>query len=191
MVAEKTEPLRVISELSALGYELEVTTRVEVSRHKVGEQHVNYADKLRVTGVAPVPEEKRAAIKEMRDEIMAAVIVMNPPIPWVWTIVTRYLEGSVVRVRRRGWKGPYKVSLTMLSAQVASFMGLDPVRDGQRLRPVIEETLKREEKPRDPEEATTQRGAEARCGQAGEAPRPLVRQGGSRRRRDAGSAWHR
>jgi hypothetical protein len=145
MLAEKTAPLRVISELSALGYALEVTTRLEVTHHKVGEQMVTYAEQLRVTGVAPVSEEKRAAIKEMRDEIMSAVIVTNPPIPWVWTIVTRYLEGSVVTVRRGGWKGPYKVSLAMLSAQVASFMGLDPVRDGRRLRSVIEQALNREE----------------------------------------------
>jgi hypothetical protein len=61
---------------------------------------------------------------------MAAVCVKNPPIPWMWTMVSRYLEGS------------YRVTLEMLAAHVAAFIGLHPAHDGPRLAPIIAEALR-------------------------------------------------
>ena len=104
---------------------------MEETKFSAGTLHTTYGDRLRITGPEAVPEELRAAIREHRNEIMAAVCVKNPPIPWMWTMVSRYLG-----------EGSYRVTLRQLAAHVAAFIGLHPAHDGPRLAPIIAEALR-------------------------------------------------
>jgi len=117
---------------------------VEATHTGAGTLLTTYADKLLVSGPEAVTDDLRRAIRENRDEIMAAVCVTSQPTPWMWTMLSRYLDGTEVMARREGWKGPYRVSLAMLAAHVASFIGLHPAHDGPRLAPIIEEALRRD-----------------------------------------------
>jgi hypothetical protein len=57
-------------------------------------------------------------------------------------LVERYLSGEEIEIRREGWRGPYRVGLAMLAANVAAFIGLHPAVDGPRLEAIIEEALR-------------------------------------------------
>ncbi|MDP9481473.1 MAG: hypothetical protein M3R38_38390 [Actinomycetota bacterium] len=133
------EALRV---LLAAGYVLDVRVRVEVSEEHGGAHSVTFADNLLVKGHTALTPELRAVVREYRDELLAAACVIRPPVPWLRVLVDRYRTGYEVEVRRSGWKGPYRVRLAMVAANVAGFVGLHPAHDGPRLEPVIEEVLR-------------------------------------------------
>jgi hypothetical protein len=134
----------VLAALQCRGHRLSVITRVEVHEHKVGTQAVTYADKLHVSTPAKLPltDELRDAIRANRDELLAAACVLAQPVPWLRVLVERYRSGEEQVVRRDGWKGPYRVRLAMVAANVASFMGLHPREDGPRFAPIIQEVLR-------------------------------------------------
>jgi hypothetical protein len=144
----------VLTELLERGYALSVRTRVDVTEHKVGSQHTTYADKLYVEGPEPLTEELRHAITEHRDELLAAACVINPPVPWLAEMAKRCRDGyatqttRMVPYRKRdgtvGFKtAPVAVSITpeTIANNVASFIGMHPVHDGERLLPIIREVL--------------------------------------------------
>jgi hypothetical protein len=135
--------VETLREAMRQGYTLTVRTRTEVAeRPGAGTHVVTYADKLQIRGHKPVPPELRSAMVAHRDELLAAACVIRPPVPWVQILVERYLTGSEEVVRREGWKGPYRVRLAMVAANVAAFIGLHPAHDGERLEPIIEEALR-------------------------------------------------
>ncbi len=133
------EALRTLLEA---GYVLDVRVRVEVSEEHGGTHAVTYADNLLVRGAYPLTPELREIVREHRDELLAAACVIRPPVPWLRVLVDRYRTGYEVEVRRSGWKGPYRVRLAMVAANVAAFIGLHPAHDGPRLEPIIEEALR-------------------------------------------------
>jgi hypothetical protein len=118
----------VLDELLSRGYSLSVITRVEEVRHKVGAQYITYADKVYVKGPENPPEDLLQAIRANRDALLAAACVLEPPVPWLQLLTRRYSEGAA--------------PLSMLAANVASFMGLHPAHDGARLQPIVEEVLR-------------------------------------------------
>jgi hypothetical protein len=132
----------VLAELLREGYTLDVKTRVEAHDHKVGAQAITYADKLLVLGDEPLTPDLRVAVREHRDELLAAACVIRPPEPWLRILVERHGTSEAVEVKRDGWNGPYRVRLAMLAANVAAFIGLHPAHDGPRLEPIIGEVLK-------------------------------------------------
>jgi hypothetical protein len=85
--------VRVLDELMRQGYTVGVKTRVDVYEHKVGPHPVTYAHKL-VVRPAGLPDELREAVREHRDELLAAACVIRPPVPWLAVLVDRYLEGE-------------------------------------------------------------------------------------------------
>ncbi len=133
------EALRTLLEA---GYVLDVRVRVEVSEEHGGAHSVTYADNLLVKGHTALTPELRAVVREYRDELLAAACVIRPPVPWLRVLVDRYRTGYEVEVRRGGWKGPYRIRLAMVAANVAAFLGLHPAHDGPRLEPIIEEALR-------------------------------------------------
>jgi hypothetical protein len=135
------EAIDVLHDLRDRGYRLTVRTRTETHDHKVGAQAITYADKLQVRGDDPIPEELCEDIAAHRDELLAAACVLDPPVRWILILVERYLSGEEIEVRRDGYRGPYRVRLAMLAANVASFIGLHPAHDGPRLEPIIREVL--------------------------------------------------
>jgi hypothetical protein len=118
----------VLDELMHQGYTLAVRTRVEVHDHRDGPQPITYAHKLQVRGDTPIPPDLREAIREHRDELLAAACVIRPPVGWLDSLVKSY---------RRG-----RAPLAMLAANVASFCAQHPAHDGPRLEPIIEEVLR-------------------------------------------------
>jgi hypothetical protein len=131
------------AELLRRGYTLTVQTRVETTvRPGVGAHTLTVADRLYVEGPEVLPDDLRQAVLEHRDELLAAACVIRPPVPWLRVLVERYHSGTETHVRRKGWKGPCRVRLGMVAANVASFMGLHPGEDGPRLEPIIEEALR-------------------------------------------------
>jgi hypothetical protein len=118
--------VRVLDELMRQGYTVGVKTRVDVYEHKVGPHPVTYAHKL-VVRPAGLPDELREAVREHRDELLAAACVIRPPVPWLAVLVDRYLEG--------------RATLAMLAANLAGFCGLHPAHDGARLEWVVAEVL--------------------------------------------------
>jgi hypothetical protein len=141
-VATSTSAVEVLRDIYARRCHLTVRTRTEVHDHKEGAQTITYADKLQVRGQKSVPPELEAAIVEHRDELLAAACVISLPVPWLKTLVERHQTGQEVEVRREGWKGPYRVRLAMVAANVASFIGRHPTNDGPRLEPIIREVLR-------------------------------------------------
>jgi hypothetical protein len=143
LAATHSTAAAVLHELLRRGYTLDVRTRVEVVEYRqYGVQTITYADKLRVLGRERLTPELREAVREHRDELMAAACVLRPPVPWMRTLVARYLSGEADDVRRDGWRDEYRVRLAMVAANVAAFIGLHPAHDGPRLEPIIEETLR-------------------------------------------------
>ncbi len=133
----------VLAELQRRGYTLSVKTRVESTvRQGVGVHALTVGGRLYVEGPEALPDDLRQAVREHRDELLAAACVIRPPVPWLRVLVERYRSGTETHVRREGWKGPYRVRLGMVAANVASFIGLPPGEDGPRLEPIIEEALR-------------------------------------------------
>ena len=138
-----TPASEVLAELLRRGYTLTVQTRVETTvRQGDGVHTLTLADRLYVEGPEVLSDDLRQAVREHRDELLAAACVIRPPVPWLRVLVERYRSGEETRVRRKGWKGPYRVRLGMVAANVASFIGLHPGEDGPRLEPIIEEALR-------------------------------------------------
>ncbi len=133
----------VLAELLQRGYTLTAQTRVETTvRQGVGVHALTVADRLYVEGPEALPDDLRQAVREHRDELLAAACVIRPPVPWLRVLVERYRSGEETHVRRQGWQGPYRVRLGMVAANVASFTGLHPGEDGPRLETIIGEALR-------------------------------------------------
>lgn len=141
--SEATEAVKVLRDIYARGYRLTVRTRKEVYEHKDGVHVVLYAEKLQVRGDDPIPAEIAEAIRTHRDELLTAACVIDPPggAPWLKLLLQRYRSGEEIEVRRGGWKGPCSISLPMVAANVAAFIGGHPAEDGPRLEPIIQEVL--------------------------------------------------
>ena len=138
-----TTASEVLAELLRRGYTLTVQTRVETTvRQGVGVHALTVGDRLYVEGPEALPDDLRQAVREHRDELLAAACVIRPPVPWLRVLVERHRSGTETHVRRQGWQGPYRVRLGMVAANVASFMGLHPGEDGLRLESIIEEALR-------------------------------------------------
>ncbi len=140
-VAARSTASQVLADLLARGYTLDVKTRIEEIEHRAGVQCVTYADKLVVRGSEPLPPDLRADIAEHRDELLVAACVLHPPVGWLKVLIAHYRTGHEEIVRRNGWKGPYRVGLAMLAANVAAFIGQHPARDGPRYEVLITHTL--------------------------------------------------
>jgi len=126
--AAALSPGEALDELLVRGYTLEVQTCIRVHEHKVGAQSITYGDKLLVRGLEPLPHDLRQAVLDHRDELLAAACVIRPPVGWLAFLVGSCQEG--------------RASIGMLSANVASFIGLHPTHDGGRLEAIIEEALR-------------------------------------------------
>ncbi len=138
-----TTASEALAELLRRGYTLTVQTRVETTvRQGVGAHTLTVGDRLYVEGPEALPEDLRQAVREHRDELLAAACVIRPPVPWLRVLVERYRSGTETHVRRQGWQGPYRVRLGMVAANVASFIGLHPGEDGPRLESIIGEALR-------------------------------------------------
>ena len=127
-LAPTSAAVEVLAELQRRGHRVSVITRVDVHEHRLGPQPISYADKLWIRTPQPLTDELRAAIRANRDELLAAACVLDPPVPWLATLVRRYRTGRANRV--------------MLANNVAAFMGLHPGEEGPRLAPIIEEVLR-------------------------------------------------
>jgi hypothetical protein len=141
ITTHSTSAIEVLQDVYKRGYHFTVKTRSEVREHKVGAQTIIYADKLQIRGDDPLPPGLREDIAANRDELLAAACVISPPVPWLKVLVEWYRTGESIEVRREGWKGPYRIRLGMVAANVAGFIGLHPSCDGPRLEPIIRETL--------------------------------------------------
>jgi hypothetical protein len=157
-VISATNAIAVLNELLDRGYRLSVTTRVEVTHHKVGTRHTTYGDRLRVEGAKPPPEELKRAIAGNLDELLAAACILDPPVPWIAELVKRYREGHMTERKmlvpyhkRDGTAGLRTETVTStitpetIAANVASFIRLHPAHDRGRLEPIIEKILLRME----------------------------------------------
>jgi hypothetical protein len=134
----------ILTELHARGYTLGVLTRVDVLERGEKDAHAcTYADKLVVRGREPLPAELRVAVAEHRDDLLAAACVLGPPVGWLQVLVERYRSGHEEIVRRDGWRGPYRVGLAMLAANVAAFLGQHPAHDGLRYEGVLNRALEK------------------------------------------------
>jgi hypothetical protein len=138
----RPKSVEVIHTLLEAGHTLDVRTRVEAGEDHGGAHVVTYGDKLLVRGHEDLTPELRDLVRKYRDELLAAACVMRPPVPWLRVLVDRYRAGYEIEVRRGGWKGPYRIRLAMVAANVAAFIGLHPAHDGPRLEPIIEEALR-------------------------------------------------
>jgi hypothetical protein len=157
-VISSTNAIAILDELLDRGYRLSVTTRVEVTHHKVGTQRTTYGDRLRVEGAKPPPEELTSAIAENLDELLAATCIIEPPVPWLAELVKRCRERHTMHThrlipyrKREGTVALKRAAATTtitpltLAANTASFIALDPAHDALRLEPIIREALSRME----------------------------------------------
>lgn len=126
-----------LKELRDKGFRLELQTRVEVYETKNGALPVTLAGSLSVSGPQPLSDELREAIKVHTTQLKAAVAVSEPPVPWLGELVRRYLTGA-------GTQG-HHITLNCLTANVASFLDLDPVEDVDGVRSIIAKELTRKE----------------------------------------------
>jgi hypothetical protein len=124
-----------LRELLERGYSLSVETRVEVHDHKDGPHPVTYADRLLVVGPERVPDHLREAIAANKPLFLAAACVLNPPTtaPWLRILVDRCAKGAVFTVSGV----EYRASTRVLAANVAAFVGLDPIDDAYRVEPIV------------------------------------------------------
>jgi len=140
----EAQPMDHLRELLERGYSLSVETRVEVHNHKVGAHPITYAGRLLVTGDASVPDRLREAITANKPLLLAAACVLNPPTPWLRELVRRCRTGAVFGSGRTAPSGePLECRITpgVLAANVASFVGLDPIDDAHRIEPVVQAAM--------------------------------------------------
>ena len=123
--------VEALRELRRRGYTLTPKTHGVVHEHRVGAHKITYADKLLVSGgPGPLDDAMREIVREQQPYLLAAACVLNPPIDWLVTLVDRYMVGEL--------------SLTTLSANVASFLGRCELGAGSEFEYIIEEALRGE-----------------------------------------------
>ncbi len=131
--------------LKRSGYTLGIKTKVEYLAHGTGAHRTTYADKLLIQGPEEPLPEIMLAMRECRDEFLAAACVLRPPVGWLKELVERHRGGyQHVWKSRRDGNGNLLVtgiSLECLAANVASFIGLHP-HEGLRLEGIIREALR-------------------------------------------------
>jgi hypothetical protein len=135
-------PSETYRELLQRGYTLRVSTRTELGAYKDSVQVTRYADKLLVSGgPGPLEGELREAVKAHKPQLLAAVCAAHPPeeSPWLLTLTDHYLMGEHLKIR--GHKHAFRFTLGTVAANVAAFIGLDPVADGPRFEAIIAEAL--------------------------------------------------
>ncbi len=137
----------VLAELLERGYTLSVETRVDVYDHKLGPHPVTYADRLLIDLASPderVPDHLREAIVAYKPLLLAAACVLNPPTPWLRELVRRCRTGAVyVSDCRAAPRGAleYRITPSILAANIAAFVGLCPIDDAHRIKPVVRAAL--------------------------------------------------
>jgi hypothetical protein len=138
----------VLAELLERGYTLSVETRVDVHDHKIGPHPVTYADQLVTAGPERVPDHLREAIVADKPLFLAAACVLDPPTPWLRELVRRCRTGAVYVSDRRtapvgaGGALEYRITPGVLAANIAAFVGLDPIDDAPRIEKVIRSALR-------------------------------------------------
>ncbi len=128
-------------ELIDRGYSLSVETRVEVHEHKVGPHPITYADKLIVAGPERVPDHLRETIIVNKPLFLAAACILNPPTSWLQDLAGRCKTG-VVFVTTGEEHVEYRITLEVLAANIAGFVGLNAVEDRDRLEPIVRVALR-------------------------------------------------
>ncbi len=124
-----------LAELLERGYTLSVETRVDVHDHKIGPHPITYADLLIIAGYARVPDHLREAIAANKPLLLAAACVLDPPTPWLRELVRR------CRMEPSGESLECRINPGVLAANIAPFVGLDPVRDAHRIENVLRAAL--------------------------------------------------
>jgi hypothetical protein len=142
MELQPRSEIDVYRELLRLGYKLAPTTRTEVYEHKVGTQTITYAHRLLVSGgPGPLKGALREAVKTHQPRLLAAACVLHPPVHWMLVLVDHYLmaevAGEVIQIGGR----PCRVGLSTVAANVASFIGQNPLSGSPRLEAIIDEAL--------------------------------------------------
>ncbi|MCA1719323.1 MAG: hypothetical protein LC781_21710 [Actinobacteria bacterium] len=122
-----------VAELLDRGYDLSVETRIEVHDHKVGAHPITYADQLLVTGPERVPDHLRETIVSDKPLFLAAACILNPPTPW--------LRGLVACCKTGEKQAGRLITPDVLAANIACFVGLDPVVDAHKIEPVVRAML--------------------------------------------------
>ena len=134
-----------LAELLESGYTLSVETRVDVHDHKIGPHPVTYADALVTAGPERVPDHLREAIVADKPLFLAAACVLDPPTPWLRELVRRCRTGAVYVSDCRTAPGgalEYRITPGVLAANIAAFVGLDPIDDAPRIEKVIRSALR-------------------------------------------------
>ncbi len=124
-----------LAELLERGYSLSVETLVNVHDHKIGPHPVTYADLLIIAGDARVPDHLREAITANKPLLLAAACVLDPPTPWLRQLVRR------CRTAPSGENLEYRITPGVLAANIAAFVGLDPIDDAHRIETVLRVAL--------------------------------------------------
>ena len=133
-----------LAELLESGYTLSVETRVDVHDHKIGPHPVTYADALVTAGPERVPDHLREAIAANKPLLLAAACVLDPPTPWLRGLVKLCKSGAVFASGRTAPGGePIECRITpgVLAANIAAFVGLDPIYDAHRIETVLRAAL--------------------------------------------------
>jgi hypothetical protein len=135
----------VLAELLQRGYTLSVETRVHVHDHKIGPHPVTYADKLLVDGPERVPDHLREAIVENKPLFLAAACILEPPTPWLVELVRRRKTGAAYvsgcRTAASGEPLECRITSGVLAANIAPFVGLDPIDDAHSIETVVRAAL--------------------------------------------------
>ncbi len=136
-------------ELLERGYSLSVKTRVHVHDHKVGPHPVTFADRLLVDGPERVPDHLRETIVADKPLFLAAACVLDPPTPWLRGLVKHCKTGVAFDSGRTAPSGESlecRITPGVLAANIAAFVGLDPIDDAVRIKPVVRAALRAIEK---------------------------------------------
>jgi hypothetical protein len=133
--------VETLRKLKCRGYTLAPKTLVVVHHHRLGPHSITYADKLLISGgPGPLDNSLREAVREHQPCLLAAACVQRPPIGWLRTLTDCYRAG--------------KVSLAVLSANVAGFLGrYEKASDGLKFEAIVAEafnhlTVRQEARPK-------------------------------------------
>jgi hypothetical protein len=138
-----------LAELLDRGYTLSVETRVEVHDHKVGAHPITYAGRLLVTGKNRVPDHLREMIIAHKPLFLVAACILDPPTPWLVGLSKRCKTGAVFissTTAAGGERLEYRITPDVLAANLAGFVGLDPVDDARVIETVVRIALEALEK---------------------------------------------